>query len=168
MRTLILLIALAACWSKPEPPGGGFPVDGSALSGDAKVDGNGCPSMCTSCDGGICHIDTMMGDVKCPDGMPCEITCSASTACRNTIDCSAATSCTINCLASSSCTMGLFDCTQVPCTLYCRGTNSCQYLSINDTNQSCKIACGTTDGCGSGSCTGAVARPTSCSGATCL
>src|SRR5687768_16061121 len=112
---LSLLIAVAACWSKPERP--------DDVTGDVGGS-SACPMPpCTSCSNGVCRIDaTEPGHVTCPPGMPCEITCSGSFGCNLNVDCGAATSCTINC-NNSQCHQ--IYCTQTSCTINCRAMNSC-------------------------------------------
>ncbi len=140
-------------------------IDGSVIA-DAPPDmttSSTCdPAACSAhhgaCMADTCEIATTGGDVSCPSGMPCHISCNSPSACDGNVDCGTATSCTIDCIADNSCG-AMFGCTGVACTLYCRGVGACSNCHIKDNGESCDLEC-----CGSGSCTSAQATPSACSG----
>ncbi len=131
-------------------------LDG-ASGGDGAA--GGCPGVCTSCLGdGTCVITCAEGEcldpIVCPEGRPCQITCTGYTACENTpIDCLAATSCDISCLGHDACQVGI-QCAGSSCTVVCDGTDACSDAPVDCVADVCNIGCYGSNACTDGVCCG--------------
>jgi len=107
-------------------------VDGYCVVDPSEVDGGGgdCPAACSRCEGGTCFIDCddanecVDARVACPDGMPCEVTCSFAGSCAQGVSCGDG-ACTITCSGPGSCD-GDLDCSNAcACTTTCPGAGAC-------------------------------------------
>jgi len=131
----------------------------TCTNGYCIVANAGCPSGCTSCDltAKTCQIDSAgNGDVTCPPGYACTITCG-NNGCRN-IDCKDGTSCTIACTGMKSCDQ--IDCSG-ECHITCTGSSSCANVDCRDAC-SCDVTCGPNT-CNDLQCPSGCGNATSCS-----
>ena len=138
---------------------GTLPIDAREL--DAFV----CPAVCGSCDTSVtptvCTITgTGSGNIDCPAGYKCNITCGQAGAC-GAISCGSAASCDIDCLAADSC-LGI-TCATKNCDITCTGVNACGNMSCTTGN--CTAACTGSDACGTLSCSGGNCTETCTGGA---
>jgi len=126
-----------------------------------------CPAGCTSCDvmAKTCAVDSSgNGDVTCPAGYHCTITCG-NNGCRN-VNCSTAASCTIACSGLKSCDS--VTCTGAACALTCSGMGSCANVDCRDAC-ACDVTCTGASSCNNLRCPSGCGTTTSCSSqlATC-
>ena len=127
-----------------------------------------CPLICNGgCVFGTtasCSIHgTGSGDIKCPTGYHCTITCDSGSACGG-IDCTSAAACNVMCTTDQAC--GNVTCGSASCTVACTTTGSAGSAcgDISCTSGSCDATCVGSSACGSISCTGAGACSANCSG----
>jgi hypothetical protein len=137
-----------ACSNNSQCDNGRSCQDGFCVTDGSQIDGNGCPSPCTSCDlnAKVCDIQCMTsscGSFSCPDGYTCTIECIGNNVCHN-IDCSNAAGCTITCLGTHACNN--MSCGSGPCDVMCSGTQGCGDVHCSD---SCKCD---VQGCSGGNC----------------
>jgi hypothetical protein len=106
---------------------------------------------------------TGSGDLKCPSGFHCTITCASSGSC-GVIDCSAAATCNVMCMADQAC--GNVTCGASICTVACATTGSAGSAcgDISSTGGSCDATCTGSGACGAIMCTGNSACSANCSG----
>jgi len=173
MKALALLLALASCSID-------HPSDALACTTQADCDAtrtctngycvvggsNGCPAGCTSCDvtAKTCSVTSAgNGDVTCPAGYHCTITCG-NNGCRN-VDCAMAASCTLTC-------SGMKSCDQVrcagDCAITCSGQDSCSDVDCHSAC-ACDVTCTGQQSCNNLTCVPGCGGNNSCSSqpATC-
>lgn len=135
---------------------------------DAAIDAP--PPVCpASCNGGctfgttsMCHLNGTGGDVTCPAGFTCDITCTSTSACSS-ITCGNG-DCTISCTGDAAC--GTISCTgagacDVTCTGTGTGTAACGALTCNIGK--CTESCVGSAACGDLSCASSCNCNASCS-----
>jgi hypothetical protein len=131
-----------ACSTPAECTGGRTCVDGYCV--EAQVQ---CPGACQSCVTGTmtCTLDgdaTPGGNVTCPAGWNCTITCG-SNACRN-VDCQQAASCAVSCTGNQACDR--VQCGDGPCEVTCSGQDACNDVDCRD-SCACDVTCSDTQSC---------------------
>ena len=132
---------------------GGYCVRGMIDARVVELDAFVCPALCnggcdTSASPIVCTVTgTGTGNIVCPAGYRCNITCGNQGAC-GAINCSNGASCDIDCLAGSAC-LGI-TCMTKNCDITCTGENACGNMSCTSGN--CTAACSGSDACGSLSC----------------
>ena len=106
-------------------------TDAAVVAGSCRgfqAGGSPCPSQCTNaCANGICEISCggigalgcAMGNIVCPPGWGCSVSCTG-----------------IN-----SCSTRTVQCADGPCTVLCSGLNTCSSLTINCGNDACRAEC---------------------------
>lgn len=146
---------------------------GFCVGGPAPIDGStdGCPAACNDgCDlvDGTCSIECTQpgqcGDVVCPPGFACTITCSTG-ACGD-IECPAASDrCELHCLASGAC--GDIECGPgVPCEILCEAGGACGDINCR-TSSRCDVRCQAGAACGDIACMNACACDVVCADGNC-
>lgn len=133
-----------------------------------------CPDVCSGgCANGVCTVDcsseySCVGQVACPPGIPCEVTCGYES-CDGEIDCSEASSCTIECTGEYACegsiTCGSGTCTVICAGYACSGPIDCSMASQCSINCFDDYACEGSITCGSGRCEVACAGDYACTDA---
>ncbi len=131
------------------------------------LEGGVCPSICSSCAGGVCQINAAECDntCQCPAGLSCVFDCAADNVCAGAIDCSQGQDCQITC-GQDSCSK-LITCGSGDCVIQCLDADSCA-MGIDCTAAgSCQIACingacPKSTFCGDGPC------DVSCQGGSCM
>lgn len=151
MRSALLLLALVACGGSNS--GGPIPDSGPCVA-DPTPPGGSCPSVCTSCDGGVCRIECAAGacadkTLACPENFACEIVCDGLDACdTSTVECPAKYACNVTCTSLDSCGDLQLKCGKGSCGMTCNGpTESCVGSLIDcGTGGDCKATCSGTSG----------------------
>jgi hypothetical protein len=105
-----------------------------------------CPWICNDgCEDGVCYISEPPGDIACPAGWSCDITCSTGAEeCQREIDCQQAESCTFNCVAPWACYL---TCEGGPCNVNCPAEFSCSKALCFNEDELCTIDCSGPDSC---------------------
>ena len=164
---LIAVTAVAGCFSKPDRYEG---VDaGVDLCQPGPCEGAG-----GRCMNGTCTIEGRPNaDVNCPNGMPCQVTCTGRNACR-AVRCHDATSCTVDCLGEDTCSGVSCDSSET-CDVQCEGRRSCPgvdpFESVYCVDSQCTVMCSGEGSCArdiavnpGGMCTVSCCGPDSCRG----
>ncbi len=176
---LIAVVLSAACGGRtPTRPNGFVPSTGGGNSGPTPKDagivdtGPPCEDICTggTCrDDGTCVMTPVAGaeEVRCPDGVACEIDCRADNSCRTKMFCGTGP-CSVVCEGLLSCN-GPVTCGSGPCKITCgggagratcagpfkcSGSSDCEVLCLSQGacrapiecgSGPCKVRCGTVD-----------------------
>ncbi|HUS29551.1 MAG TPA: hypothetical protein VMZ53_13655 [Kofleriaceae bacterium] len=127
------------------------PVD-ARLQDAFIVDAATCPDVCKN----TCNLTTRdcpitgtgSGNITCPTGWNCDISCPTAGAC-GTISCTSAADCDIHCTADDAC-LGI-TCGTTDCKVDCTGVNACG--NIGCTTGKCEALCTGSDACGTLTCT---------------
>jgi len=116
-----------------------------APKGDGpSLDGNSCPSPCTSCNVAqkTCTINCTSANcsnaVTCPMGYRCDILCNTDNSCRNGVNCQQSLSCSVECSGKSACQN--VACGPGPCDVACTGTSSCRGVQCGS-SCACDVTC---------------------------
>jgi len=103
----------------------------------ASVAGEGeCPEACSACKDGRCVIDCVELDcedetVECPDGWPCDFSCTGNSACEGAeLECAPDRDCTVECRGPDACNDTNITCGAGTCAVTC-GTESDVCYSID-------------------------------------
>jgi cysteine-rich repeat protein len=135
----------------------------------SACDPTSCIAAGGNCAGNDCVIAaTGDGDIACPFGLACNITCGDGTCSGMTFDCHQADSCVITCSGTGACSNDQLEAGSSATTLVCTGPSSCA---------STTVTCGTGGdceddfagaGCGSGAGSGLVCTGNCTNGPNCL
>jgi len=126
--------------------------DGPPMDAGVGVDAGFCPDICNGgCASGTCLIigATDTPDIRCPDGIPCRIDCTAAMACPRRNHCGEDGSpCVIECSGEGSCERAS-DCESAStCEIICSGASSCADNNNCKDSLMCSITCSGPDSCG--------------------
>jgi hypothetical protein len=149
---IIVVVAMAGCFSKPDRVGGGETVDATNMKDSSTPDTPVGTDLCMpamaicqtaggTCVAGTCVIDhTSAAAVTCPSGMPCKINCLGVDACDAGVKCGNATTCSVRCQATQCSTNGV-DCgTAATCDVRCIGTDACRQGAGADASVECRAS----------------------------
>jgi hypothetical protein len=99
-----------------------------------------CPPECNAgCADETCFMLNAPGEVICPVGWHCNVTCDAAGACSSGIDCTAALSCWVWCGEEATCAW--FTCGDGPCTVDCASDDSCMGAVCEGAGGLCDVTC---------------------------
>ncbi len=121
-----------------------------------------CPSACNSCDFAMntCTIiGTGSGNINCPAGFKCNISCPSAGAC-GAINCGTGNGCKVDCLAADACLA--VSCVTKDCDITCTGDHACDAISC--TSGDCKATCTGANACSTITCNGGGDCTSTCSG----
>jgi len=117
----------------------------------APAETGACPAVCDQCVGGECQIscgggtgDCSGGDVVCPDGFSCAVTCQTIGCVGITIQCpQTGQSCRVDCVGAASCKEALIQCSPAgPCEVQCSADNeACSGTQLLCGAQLCSASC---------------------------
>ncbi|HTE54305.1 MAG TPA: hypothetical protein VK698_25795 [Kofleriaceae bacterium] len=169
--------AVASRDSSDASPTGGvtWPIDGGPIEPDASVllaDAGAitcddvCPGRCTASGRCVirCPADGCTGQVVCPVGLACEVSCTGPRACESGVDCSGASECEVACTGDATCSAGV-DCPAAgSCEVTCTGQDSCTGPIDCAGDGSCAIGCSGTGSCAGGAACGSGACSLHCTG----
>jgi hypothetical protein len=129
----------------------------SGAGSDARRDDAGFTTCTSMRDGGICVIDCTTpdcdGDIRCPNGIRCEVNCIGDQACENVaIDCLESAECEINCSGTDACDLGGITCNGNTCAITCSGDAACEEGPVFCNAAECSIRCDGPNTCAASVC----------------